>query len=205
MENWITNFIEQFGYLSVLLLIMLENVFPPIPSEIILAFGGFATTYTELSVPGVIAFATTGSVFGAFILYGVGRLLDVRRLERIISRYGKILGLKVQDVYKAESWFNRYGYWTVFFCRMIPIIRSLISIPAGMAKMKFSLFIVFTIAGTLIWNTLLVSAGAFLGESWEIIVDYMDVYSDIVYIVVAVVGVVILGIWFYQRIWKKRR
>src|SRR5690606_30525922 len=141
MENWITDFMEQFGYIGIFLLIALENVFPPIPSEVILTFGGFMTTYSDLTMTGVIVAATLGSVLGAVILYGAGYMLNVDRLEAIIDKWGKYLRLKKEDVRKADAWFDKYGYWTVLFCRMIPLIRSLISIPAGMAKMKFGLFL----------------------------------------------------------------
>ncbi len=181
MQNWITEFMGQFGYISIFLLITLENVFPPIPSEIILTFGGFMTTTTNLTVPGVVAFATAGSVSGAVILYGIGCVFDVKRLEKMIDRWGHILGVKGKDIHKADSWFKRHGYWAVFLCRMIPLIRSLISIPAGMSKMKFGLFLLYTTAGTLLWNTLLVFGGAFLGESWEKILEFMDVYSHVTY------------------------
>lgn len=201
MENWITEFMEQFGYIGIFLLIALENVFPPIPSEVILTFGGFMTTYTNMTVVGVIIAATIGSVLGAVILYGAGYILNVDRLEAIIDKWGKYLRLKKEDVRKADAWFDKYGYWTVLFCRMIPLIRSLISIPAGMAKMKFGLFLLFTTIGTLIWNIILVSVGAAVGGSWEKIVEFMDVYSNIAYAVIGV-GIVIFLIWFIRR-WRK--
>ena len=125
MENWITEFMEQYGYLGVFLMIALENVFPPIPSEIILPFGGFMTTYTSMTVPGVVIASTAGSVVGAMILYGIGLLLDVERLEKIIDRFGHILRVTKEDVHKADAWFDKYGIWTVLFCRMVPLIRSL--------------------------------------------------------------------------------
>src|ERR1041384_4906596 len=144
MENWITQFMEQYGYIGVFLMIALENVFPPIPSELILPFGGFMTTQpTGMAVPGVIIASTAGSVVGAVILYGIGLLLDVERLEKIIDRWGHILRITKEDIHKADAWFDKYGIWTVLFCRMVPLIRSLISIPAGMSNMKFSLFIIF--------------------------------------------------------------
>ncbi|MGI6678507.1 MAG: DedA family protein [Dehalobacterium sp.] len=200
MQNWIIDLMGQYGYLGVFLLITLENVFPPIPSEVILALGGFMTTYTNLSILGVIISATLGSVFGAMILYGIGYLIDINRLERIVVRYGRYLGLKVADVYRADSWFQRYGYWTVFFCRMIPVIRSLISIPAGLSQMRFPIFLIFTTAGTIIWNTLLVQTGAFLGASWEDIIKVMDTYSNITY---TVLGVGILA-FLLSRVMKRR-
>ncbi|OAB45771.1 DedA family protein [Paenibacillus antarcticus] len=195
MENWITSFMEQFGYWGIFLLIALENVFPPIPSEVILTFGGFMTTHTDLTVTGVIAVATLGSTIGAIILYGVGHLLNVDRLESIIDRWGRYLRVKKEDIHKADAWFERYGYWTVFFCRMIPLIRSLISIPAGMAKMKFGLFLIFTIAGSVIWNVALVMVGAAVGDNWENVVEYMDVYSNVAYVIIALGIVTALYFW----------
>ncbi|MEF2964296.1 DedA family protein [Paenibacillus sp. M1] len=185
MENWITSIMEQFGYAGILLLIALENVFPPIPSEVILTFGGFMTTYSSLTVTGVVIAATVGSILGAIVLYGIGYLINVDRLENWIDRYGRFLRLKKEDIRKADAWFDKYGYWTVLFCRMIPLIRSLISIPAGMSKMKFGVFLLFTTIGTLIWNVVLVSVGAAVGGSWEKIVEFMDVYSNIAYALIA--------------------
>ena len=143
MDLWIKEFIEQFGYWGVFLLIALENIFPPIPSEVILTFGGYMTTQTNLTVLGVIAASTLGSVFGAVILYQLGAILNVNKLEVVIERYGRFLRLTKEDLYRTDAWFDKYGIWTVFFCRFIPLIRSLISIPAGMAKMNFWLFIQF--------------------------------------------------------------
>jgi membrane protein DedA with SNARE-associated domain len=196
MENWIINVMEQFGYFGILLLIMIENLFPPIPSEVILTFGGYMTTHTNLTVIGVILTSTIGSVAGAIILYGIGFLIDISRIEKIVEKYGRILRLTKKDVHKANDWFAKYGAWTVFFCRFIPLIRSLISLPAGMAKMNFGVFLLLSTLGTFIWNAVLVSIGAAVGDSWDSIVGYMDVYSNIVYIGIAVlvVGFIILFI-----------
>ena len=198
MESWITQFIEDFGYIGVFLMIALENIFPPIPSEIILTFGGFMTTSTELTIFGVIIASTLGSVVGAIMLYAIGLLMDVNRLEKIIERWGHILRLTKEDIHKADSWFDRFGIWTVFFCRMIPLIRSLISIPAGMAKMNFFTFLLFTTLGTLIWNTLLVNLGAQFGEAWPTIVQYFDYYSNFIYVIIGL-SIVIGIIWFFRR------
>lgn len=198
MENWITQLIEEFGYIGVFLMIALENIFPPIPSEIVLAFGGFMTTKTELTVTGVVIASTLGSVVGAIILYWIGLLLDVKRLEKIIDKWGKILRLTHEDLHKAESWFNRFGIWTVFFCRMIPLVRSLISVPAGMAKMNFLLFLVFTTVGTLLWNILLVNLGAQFGEAWQSILDYFDYYSKVVYVIIAILAICAI-VWYIRR------
>ncbi len=198
MEHWIIDFLEQFGYLGVFLLITLENVFPPIPSEVILTFGGFMTTYTNLTVPGVVVAATAGSVGGAIILYGIGRLLDAERLERLVDRWGHILRVKPQDIHRADAWFKKYGYWTVFIGRMVPLVRSLISIPAGMSHMNFWLFLLFTVIGTSVWNVVLVSVGAALGKSWSTILQYLDIYSNITYVILGM-GAVFLILWWIRR------
>ncbi|MGB2991792.1 MAG: DedA family protein [Paenisporosarcina sp.] len=202
MENWITDIMSQYGYLGIFLLIMLENIFPPIPSEVILTFGGYMTTQSDMTAMGVILVSTAGSVAGAVILYGLGLQLDVKRLEKIVDRYGRVLRLTRKDIHKADSWFDKYGIWTVLFCRLIPLIRSLISIPAGMSNMKFGLFLLFTTVGTLIWNTILVSVGAAVGDNWESIVAVMDVYSNIAYVVIVLVG--LAAIWWYIQFRKKR-
>ncbi|MGB7474396.1 DedA family protein [Trichococcus sp.] len=188
---------EQFGYFGVAFLIMIENLFPPIPSEVILTFGGFMTTTTDLNIPLMIVAATIGAVVGAAVLYGVGTLLDVERLDKIVDKYGNILRISHEDIHKADSWFDRYGFWTVFFCRFVPLIRSLISLPAGMANMNFGLFLLFTTVGTVIWNTVLIYLGAAVGSQWETIVHYMDIYSNIAYVIIAILG--IAGIIWYIR------
>ncbi|TQR17500.1 DedA family protein [Psychrobacillus vulpis] len=198
MEAWITDWMNQFGYLGVFLLILIENVFPPIPSEVILTLGGFMTTTTMMTKLGIIVASTSGSVVGAAILYWIGSLLDVERLEKIVQKYGKILRLSIKDVHKADAWFDKYGVWAVFFGRLVPLVRSLISIPAGMSNMKFGLFLLFTTLGTLIWNTVLVSVGAAVGENWNEIVGYMDIYSNIVYVILAIIGVAFL-VWYFKK------
>ncbi|OQP05005.1 alkaline phosphatase [Geobacillus sp. 46C-IIa] len=200
MQAWITDFMEQFGYIGIFLMIALENIFPPIPSEVILPFGGFMTTYTSLTVPGVIAAATAGSVVGAIVLYGIGRLLSVERLERIVDRWGGWLRVKPEDIDKANRTFQRYGVWAVFFGRMIPLVRSLISIPAGMAKMNIWLFLWLSVLGTLIWNTILISIGAALGESWGKVSEVIGAYAEVVYIIIA--AIILIGA---VRFWKRRR
>ncbi len=203
MEEWIFSIIENYGYLGVFLIIVIENVFPPIPSELVLPFSGFMTTKTELSVAMMIVASTAGSVVGGTILYYIGTILDVERLEKIVDRWGKYLQLKREDVYKADAWFDRYGIWTVFFCRMVPLLRSLISVPAGMSNMKMPLFLLFTLLGTAIWNTLLIVIGAKLGENWTQILNYTEVYSDIIYAVGAIAILAVL-IFFGRRFFYKK-
>ncbi len=193
---------DQFGYFGVFLLIMIENVFPPIPSEVILTFGGFMTTYSDMTRVGVIIAATAGSVIGAMILYSIGLFLDVARLEKIVDRWGGVLRLTRKDIHKADAWFDKYGPWTVLLCRLVPLIRSLISIPAGMSNMNFPLFILLTTIGSLIWNTALVTIGAAVGDNWQSIVHYMDIYSNIAYVLLVIGGIAIC-IW-YSRFRRKR-
>ncbi|EOI6974767.1 DedA family protein [Listeria monocytogenes] len=202
METWITSIMADFGYIGIFVLIMIENLFPPIPSEIILTFGGFMTTVTSLNVVMVIIVATLGSVVGAILLYKVASYFGKERLTKIVLKYGRILRLKESDIERAENFFLKYGSWAVFLCRMIPLIRSLISIPAGMTKMKMSKFLILTTAGSLLWNTVLIGLGAMLGESWNKIVVFMDSFSTIIYSVIAITLVVGLGFFFRARFKK---
>lgn len=200
MEAWITGVMESYGYAGIFFLILMENIFPPIPSEVVLTVGGFMTTTSGMTVFGVIAASTAGSVSGAIILYYLGRWLSVERLEGIIERHGKWLRVKKQDLYKADAWFDRYGNWTVFFGRLIPVVRSLISIPAGMSGMKLKWFLLFTTAGTLIWNTILVFIGSAVVENREAIMRQLELYSNFVYVLL-ILGAIV-GVWYFIR---KRR
>lgn len=199
MENWITDIMNEYGYLGIMLLVALENVFPPVPSEIILTFGGFMTQTSNLTIFGVIMASTAGSVIGAVVLYCIGLLMDVENLEKIIEKWGHALRLTKKDIHRADNWFDRYGGWAVFLCRFVPLIRSLISLPAGMSNMKLVPFLLLSTLGTAIWNTVLVLLGASVGESWQVIVDYLDIYSTVIYIVLAISLGVILIIYIKKR------
>lgn len=199
MQDWVIQIIEQFGYIGIFLMMALENIFPPIPSEVILLFGGFMTTKIQLNVVGVAITSVTGSVFGAIVLYGIGRIMKVERLEKIIDRWGSVFRVQKKDIQKADEWFNRYGHWTVLLCRMIPLVRSLISIPAGMSKMKFSVFLLFTIIGTVVWNIIFIVMGVTLGETWSSVLQFMDTYSTLAYIIIGT-GIVL---FLFLFIWKK--
>lgn len=204
MQDWIIGIINQYGYFGIALLIAVENIFPPIPSEVILTFSGFMTTVTDLKIWGVVLSATIGSVLGAVVLYSVGRLMSPQRLERLLGgKLGRVLHLKREDVRHAGAWFARRGKFTVFFCRFIPVVRSLISIPAGMAKMRMGMFLLLTALGTLLWNVVLVYLGAFFGSSWETVVRYVDTYSMAA---IAVVAASLVGFcaWYFLRRSKRR-
>lgn len=203
MQQFIIDLMNQWGYLGISFLIALENIFPPIPSEVILTFGGFMTTTTELNIVGVIIASTIGSVSGAIILYLIGSLVSEKTLEKwLTGRIGKILHMKLTDIKKAEKWFDEKGIFTVFFCRFIPVVRSLISIPAGIARMKWGPFLLFTTLGSLIWNTVLITLGSIAGEHWETIVSYVSSYSK-VGIAILVVGIVITYVWYRKKTNKK--
>ena len=207
MQEWIIETMNRFGYLGISLLIAIENLFPPIPSEVILTFGGVMTTQpkSNLNVPGVIIAATIGSVVGAIILYGVGRVLSVDLLGKILDgKIGKILHFKKEDVMKACDWFNKHGKKTVLLCRCVPVIRSLISIPAGMAKMEFGIFLLLTTIGSLVWNIILVNLGVAAGNSWEKIVEGVGVYQHITIAVLVVIAALIV-IWYIRHVAKDKK
>jgi len=204
MQSWIIQIVNQFGYFGIALLIAIENIFPPIPSEVILTFSGFLTTVTGLKIWGVVLAATIGSVLGAVILYYVGRLISPERLKRLLDgKLGKILHFKKEDIHHAGSWFARYGSFTVFFCRFIPVVRSLISIPAGMAKMKIGMFLLLTTLGTCLWNIVLVCLGAFFGSSWETVASYINTYSTAATVGIAAL-LLLFVIWFYLKKAKRQ-
>lgn len=203
MHTWIMEIMDSYGYWGIALLIAVENLFPPIPSEVILTFGGFMTTYTSMNVPGVIASSTVGSTIGAILLYMAGCLVNPIKLQNLIGgRLGKILHFNKDDIENSMAWFERQGKSTVFFCRCIPIIRSLISIPAGMSQMKLRIFLPLTIAGSTVWNTLLVSAGAAAGASWEKVLDAMDTYSTIAFLIVGL-GAFLFVFFTYRNKFRK--
>ena len=183
MGNFILSVMENYGYLGIFFLIAIENVFPPIPSEVILTFGGFITKSTSLTLMGVILSATIGSLFGAIILYYVGFYIQ------------KFKWFKKDMLDKSNSWFKLYGKKAVLFGRCIPIIRSLISIPAGIEKMNMPIFLIYTILGSLIWNTLLASAGLILADHWYVFANIISKYSKII--------LVIITIYIFFKIWKK--
>jgi membrane protein DedA with SNARE-associated domain len=199
MENWILQIMQTYGYIGTFLLILIENLFPPIPSELILAFGGYLTTTTDLTIVGMIISSSLGAIVGAIMLYGLGLMLSVEKLKNIIIKFGPYIRLKYSDVERAMKWFDTKGMITVFFCRMIPVLRSLISIPAGMAKMKLTPFLFYTTLGTIIWNTILVYFGALLGANWKTIVDIFDAYSTFAYIIMALGAVTFVIYWFRYR------
>ena len=201
MNVFITNIMNKYGYAGIIFLIAIENIFPPIPSEVILTFGGFMTISTNITILGVIIASTIGSVLGAIILYYIGKILNKERLIKIVtSKYGKLLRVKPKDIEEADKWFNKKGNITVFFCRSIPVVRSLISIPAGMSEMPIVKFVIYTTLGSSIWNTVLVLVGAFAGDKKDYIINIIDNMSNVIIILLVVIFIV-----FVYKFYKKNR
>ena len=201
LEAAFMEFIDSFGYLAVGALILLENVFPPIPSEAILPLSGFLCVSSEMHLPIVVIAATIGSVLGAYVLYGIGRLLTRERLTRFFeTRPMRLLGFKGDDVGKAVDWFDRRGQISVLICRFVPIVRSLISIPAGIAKMHLVKFTIYTMIGSAVWNSILCTLGYMAGNAWRTVTEQAEWVSDVaLYVILAIVAVVAV-LWIVKRI-----
>ncbi|HAX50827.1 DedA family protein [Muricomes intestini] len=200
MQELIIQIMDQFGYLGVCFLVAVENIFPPIPSEVILTFGGFMTTYTRLTVPGVVIFSTLGSTIGALVLYWAGTALSPQRLDTLMKgRAFKWLGFEREDMEKTVQWFDKHGKKAILLGRCVPIIRSLVSVPAGMAQISIPLFLTYTIIGSTVWNILLVSLGAVLGASWETVLIYIGRYSAFIK-----AALVVTVLFFVIRLVKKK-
>ncbi|MFZ3193460.1 MAG: DedA family protein [Moraxellaceae bacterium] len=180
LGEWILQVMSELGYVGIVLLMFLENVFPPIPSELIMPAAGFAAARGELSLIGIIAAGSLGSVLGAVVLYALGRMLHEQRLIALTDRYGKWLLVSSDDIRKADDWFDRHGNKIVFFGRLIPAIRSLLSIPAGMSGMPFGQFLLYTSLGTTLWSGLLALAGYQLGNNYEAIEVWIAPISKVV-------------------------
>ena len=191
MIDWAADFIDSIGLIGVALLVALENVFPPIPSELVLLLTGFNVSESRFGFVGAVLAATVGSVVGAYFLYGIGRLLSEERLERFLATVGKVVGLKRKDVHKGFVWFERHGTAVVLFGRLIPVVRSVVSIPAGAEKMPLLKFTLLTAAGSLVWNIVWVAIGWGLGDQWEKAGTWGDVLQYVVVGLIAV-GLVVL-------------
>jgi membrane protein DedA with SNARE-associated domain len=197
MFEWITSTVRTLGYSGVALLALLENVFPPIPSELVLPLAGFVAAQGELNVWMVIIAGTAGSLAGAVLWYEIGRRIGERRLRGWVRRSGKWLTLSVSDIDRAQAWFKRHGGRAVFVGRLVPGVRTLISLPAGFAGMPRTAFLLHTVAGTAIWTALLAYAGVILRSNFELVGDYIGVATNIM-----VVLLVMLLVRRYVRCWS---
>ena len=189
MTDWIIQTISDLGYLGIFLVMLAESIFPPIPSELIIPFAGFAAANGDLNLFGVLATATFGAVVGMLPWYFAGRLFGLGRVKLLADRYGRLLTMNADEIDVAVGFFRRFGPLIVLFGRLMPIIRTLISIPAGLARMPLPLFLLASTAGALIWNTFLTLAGYILHEHYEVIEVVLD---PLTYLVLAAVVLIYL-------------
>lgn len=201
MAGWIADFVDNLGYVGLAVLTFIENVFPPIPSEIIMPLGGFLVSEGELTLPGVILAGTLGSVSGTLVFFYLGRQFPRERVERWVERYGRWLLLTVDDVEKAYRWFDRHGRAAVFFGRLVPGVRSLISLPAGSASMGLGPFLLYTTLGAAIWTAILVYGGMALGEQYDRL-SHLLRQADII---IAALLLLAAARWIIKRLQKGRR
>lgn len=198
MVDWITNTMESMGYYGIVFLMFLENVFPPIPSELIMPLAGFIVTRGEMTFIGVVAAGTFGSILGALPFYYAGKWFGMERLKWWADRYGRWLTVSSEDLDRGNAWFDRFGGITVLLCRLVPGIRSLISIPAGIANMHFGIFMLYTTIGTAVWSLLLAWAGYLLGVHYDKVEVYVGPASKVI------LGALVL-VYLYRVITYKPR
>jgi membrane protein DedA with SNARE-associated domain len=201
LTDWATEIVERLGYVGVAMLVALENVFPPIPSEVVLGLAGYTASQGDASVVGMIIAATIGSVVGAWLLYGLSAAVGPARVRAIVIKYGTWIGFGETDLDRAEAWFDRRSRSAVLVCRCVPLVRSLISIPAGFRRMPLVTFTIFTLIGSLIWNTVLVTAGYALADQWERILDYTEPFQTLV---VALIGGLVVALVIRKVVLTKR-
>ncbi|MGF1606211.1 MAG: DedA family protein [Rhodothalassiaceae bacterium] len=197
MFDWITGFVKSAGYWAVALLMFVENVFPPIPSEIVMPLAGYSASAGELNIFLVIAAGSVGSLAGALFWYYVGALIGTDRLRNFSRKHGRWLTLEPKEVDAADRWFERHGGKAVFFGRLVPAVRTLISVPAGLSEMSFRRFLTYTTAGTVLWTALLAGAGYWLGSAYDQVQSWLNPVSN------TVVAVILL--WYGWRVATFRR
>ena len=195
LTDWVIDVIDKMSYLGVALLVALENVFPPIPSEIVLPFAGVVSRRGGATLPGMIVAATIGSVVGALVLYGIAAAIGPDRLAALVVRYGKWFRITPEDIARGERWFDRRAVVAVLIGRCVPLIRSLVSIPAGFRRMPLGTFLLYTVVGSLVWNSGLIGAGYVLGEEdrWRRIEDVMGYVQYVV--ILAILGAIGWFVW----------
>jgi membrane protein DedA with SNARE-associated domain len=189
MANWIIRTIESTGYFGIVFLMFLENVFPPIPSEFIMPLAGFMASKEQRTLSGVVIAGTIGSVLGALALYYAGYFIGEQRLKRLIDKYGRWLTISLEDLERAKGWFAKHGRLAVLVCRLVPGIRSLISIPAGIARMPLVSFLFYTAIGSGFWTALLAYGGYVLGDKFQQVEKYLNPVSYVVLLAIALIYV----------------
>ena len=196
MNSWIVRLIEQSGYLGIGFLMFLETIFPPIPSELIMTAAGLAVGHGNLSLPGIIGSGTAGAMLGNILWYLAARALGVDRFRPFVLRWGRWLGISWAEVRRSERWFQGHGFTFVLVARMVPTIRSLVSVPAGLLKMRFRTFVIASTIGTAGWTGLLAVAGRELGDRYTQIDDFLGVLS-----VAVLAALALVYVW---RVWTHR-
>ena len=200
MSEWITNTITSLGYLGIGLLMFLENLFPPIPSELIMPLAGFTVAKGRMELAPVILAGVIGTILGALPWYYVGKLVGEDNLKRLADKYGKWISVSSRDIDKADNWFDKHGEKAVLFCRLVPGVRTLISLPAGISGMPLVPFLIYSTIGTALWVSLLTFAGYALGDNYEIVEEYFGPVSKIVFVLLIVAFV----IWVVNKRKKKK-
>jgi len=201
IKIWVEQIISSMGYVGLYLVMFLENVFPPIPSEVVLPLAGSLTITGRFSIFWITVIGMLGSLTGAFLFYGLGKWLGEPRVRVLMEKFGRYALLSTNDLDRSLEWFDKYDDWVIFFSRMVPIVRSLISIPAGIASMDITKFSFFTILGTALWSFLLALGGKLLGEQWPLIAEYINTYQNIVLGVTGSAVVLFIG----SRLLKKKK
>lgn len=184
MFDWVTSVVEQGGYIGIFLLMFAENVFPPLPSEIIMPLAGFVAARGELNLIGVVLAGTAGSLLGAILWFYIGRWLGLDRLKRMAARHGRWLTVSPADIDRANAWFERHGGKAVFFGRLIPTVRTLISVPAGVSNMALKPFLAYTALGTALWTAFLAVAGYLLETQYTLVADYVGPVAKAVVVLI---------------------
>ena len=198
LTDWVIDVIDKLGYLGVAFLVALENLFPPIPSEVVLPAAGIWANRGGRGMAeliGMIAAATVGAVVGAWILYGIGVAVGEDRLRVFVARYGRWFGVKEKDFDKADNWFDRHEELAVLLCRCVPLVRSVVSVPAGLRRMNPARFTLYTAIGSAVWNSILIMVGFYAQDQWDTVQDIMGYFQYVV--ILAILGAV--G-WF---VWKR--
>lgn len=201
MTEWITNTIQSLGYLGIGLLMFLENLFPPIPSELIMPLAGFTASQGKMMLVPAIAAGVIGTVLGALPWFYLGKVLGENRIKQWIALYGAWIGISTKEIDRAQQWFYRHGSKAVFFGRFIPGVRTLISLPAGFSNMRLPQFLIYSTLGTLGWTTLLTMAGYYLGQNYTLVDEYLGPVSKIV------LGLLAIGfiVWLVRHRRERKR
>ncbi|MGC4803506.1 DedA family protein [Micromonospora sp. DT233] len=197
LTGWVASVIDTLGPIGVAALVALESIIPPIPSEIVLAMAGYLSSAGRFNVVLIVVAATVGSLVGALVLYWLGAAVGEQRLKRWLDHIPLV---DSEDLEKADRWFERHGRWAVLIGRMVPVVRSLVSVPAGADRMPLGEFVLLTTLGSAVWNALIVGAGFALGSRWQEVDKYSDWFN---YAIFAIFGIMIVS-WVVKKVRRRR-